>query len=456
MLCGVKTAVYLRQSLDRDQTKLAISRQRDDLLKLCAAKGWDDPIEYVDNNVSANTGRRKAYDELCRDIANGAIGRVVVWDLDRLHRQPIELESFITLADQHHVALASVGGDADLSTPSGRMFARMKGTVARYETEHKSARQRNANRQRAKAGKAWVQRIFGYDGNNIVEHEADAIRKASRDLLNGASLWSIALQWNAEGLKTGKGYTWTGHTVRQVLSRATNAGLQTYDGEILDGVEPTRPAIVERDAWESVCTLLADPKRHTGKSPGRKHLLSGIAICGDCGKTMSTTSRKIKSGKRVVYQCKRLGCMKIVRDLERTDKRVIDTITRRLAKPDAAVTLAKPTVDTATLRDAITELEGQITAANAEYDDGIIDGRRLKGRIDRVNEKLVPLKDKLLGVHMSRDVKELAGKPDAAARFAALPLDRRRGVIDTLAVVTIHRQVKGGRFEPASVTVEWK
>jgi len=99
MLCGVKTAVYLRQSLDRDQTKLAIGRQRDDLLKLCAGKGWDDPIEYVDNNVSANTGRRKAYDELCRDIANGAIGRVVVWDLDRLHRQPIELESFITLAD---------------------------------------------------------------------------------------------------------------------------------------------------------------------------------------------------------------------------------------------------------------------------------------------------------------------------------------------------------------------
>src|SRR5262249_5825394 len=117
---------------------------------------------------------------------------------------------------------------------------------------------------------------------------------------------------------------------------------------------------------------------------------------------------------------------------------------------------AKPTVDTALLRDAITELEGQITAANAEYDDGIIDGRRLRGRIDRVNEKLAPLKDKLLGVHMSRDIAELAGKPDAASRFAALPLDRRRGVIDTLAVVTIHRQTKGGRFDPASITVDWK
>ena len=116
----MKTAIYLRQSLDRDQNKLAVDRQREDLLKLCAAKGWDDPVEYLDNNVSANTGRRHAYQDLCNDIRDGVINRVAVWDLDRLHRQPIELESFIDLADQHHVELASVGGDVDLSTPSGQ------------------------------------------------------------------------------------------------------------------------------------------------------------------------------------------------------------------------------------------------------------------------------------------------------------------------------------------------
>jgi DNA invertase Pin-like site-specific DNA recombinase len=452
----MKTAIYLRQSLDRDQNKLAIGRQRADLLKLCADKRWDDPVEYVDNNVSANTGRRQAYEDLCRDIASGVIGRVGVWDLDRLHRQPIELESFIALADQHHVKLASVGGDADLSTASGRMFARMKGTVARYETEHKSARQKAANRQRAKNGKAWVQRTFGYNGDEIVEHEAGAIRKAYRDLLNGASLWSIATQWNSDGLKTARGYTWTGGTVKQVLIRPRNAGLQIYDGEILDGVKPSWKPIVKRDVWESVCKLLADPKRHTGKSPGRKHLLSGIAICGVCGKTMGSAIRSSNGGKRVVYQCKRLGCMKIVRDLDKTDKRVIDSITRRLAKPDAAVTLAKPNVNTAALRDMINTLRAHIAEAEADYDDGQITAARMNARIDRVNAKLGPLEDKLLGAHMSRDVKDLAGKPDAAQRFAKLPLDRRRGVIDTLATVTIERQRKGGRFDPAAITVNWK
>jgi DNA invertase Pin-like site-specific DNA recombinase len=89
------TAIYLRQSLDRDQTKLAVDRQRDDLLKLCAARGWDNLIEYCDNNVSANTGRRIAYEDLCDDTRGGDIDRVAVWDLDRLHRQPAELEAFI-------------------------------------------------------------------------------------------------------------------------------------------------------------------------------------------------------------------------------------------------------------------------------------------------------------------------------------------------------------------------
>ena len=304
------------------------------------------------------------------------------------------------------------------------------------------------------AGKAWVQRTFGYDGDEIVEGEAEAICKASRDLLNGASLWSIAQQWNAEGLTTVKGYTWTGGTVRQVLSRARNAGLQVYDGEILEGVEASWPAIVERDVWEAVCTVLADPKRHTGKSPGRKHLLSGIAICDECKRRMGTTMRKTKSGNRPVYQCKHMGCMKLVRGVAETDRLVIDVITRKLAETPEI--FAKPTVDVAALRAQADALHKLITKAEDEYDEGIIGGRDLKRRRDKANEKLAVINDKLLGTHMSRDAKDLAGKPDAYKRFMALPLDRRRGVIDTTATVTIHRQRKGGRFDPAAITIEGK
>jgi site-specific DNA recombinase len=449
----VKTAIYLRQSIDRDHTKLAISRQREDLLKLCAARGWDSPVEYVDNNVSANTGRRIAYHELCDDIRGGAIGRVAVWDLDRLHRQPAELETFITLADQYHVELASVGGDADLSTPSGRLFARMKGTVARYETEHKSARQLASNRQRAKNGKTWAPRMFGYIGDEIIEHEADAIRKACTAVLSGASMGSIATQWNNAGLLTTRSGRWSRTMVKRVLIRPRNAGLQTDLGEILEDVEVPWQPIIERDMWEAVCAILTDPKRHTGAPPGRKYLLSGIAVCGKCGLPLRSGLDDRKHGREPSYVC--AGCKRVSRNLAKTDAYVIDHITRRLAEPDAVATLAPPTVDTAPLRDQIAALRTQITQAEADYDEGLIDARRMNSRIERATEKLAPLEAKMLGANTSRVLDGLAGHADAAARFAKLPLDRRRAVINALVRITIHPQGKGRHFDPTTIVIDW-
>ena len=185
------------------------------------------------------------YQQLCDDIRAGVVDRVAVWDLDRLHRLPAELEAFIALAEQHHVELANVGGDVDLSTPAGRLFARMKGAVAKHETEHKSARFRRANLQRAQAGKnaTWYgQRMFGYDGNQLVAHEADAIRAAT-------SRCSTERHWVASpssGTTRDCGRcgrkAWTGATVRQLLKRERNAGLQVYQGEILEGVTTSSPA----------------------------------------------------------------------------------------------------------------------------------------------------------------------------------------------------------------------
>ncbi len=392
------------------------------------------------------------------DIDAGAINAVVCYHLDRLHRQPRELEDFIDLADKRHVALGTVTGDVDLGTDNGRLIARITGSVAKAEVERKSARQKDANKQRAKSGKSWLQRSFGYDGNAIVPAEAAAIRKACRALLNGATLWSIAKEWNAKGITTVKGYQWEGSKVRQVLLRPSIAGLAVHDGEILDGVETAWKPIVDRDTWESVRKYLADPKRFTGRSMGRKHLLSGIAYCGECGKRMGSMSKPTKGGaKRLAYQCKNMGCMKIVRNLARTDELVVAVITERLADPEAARKLSKPTVDTKALHDQIDTQRKLITTTREEYDEGLINARDRNTRIERILERLGPLEDKLLGSHMSRDVKDLAGKPDAAERFEALPLDRRRGVIDTLAVVTIHRQGRsGGRFDPEAITIDWK
>jgi site-specific DNA recombinase len=220
----------------RVQVHLAATRQREDCVALCKQRGWE-WTEYTDNDRSASNGQpRPAYVRLLADIRAGLIDAVVVWDLDRLHRRPAELEEFIDLANERRLALATVGGETDLSSDGGRLFARIKGAVAKAEVERKSARQKRANQQRRAAG-AWLStgnRTFGYarDGQPL-EPEASMVRQAATDVLAGRSLRSIAIAWNQLGVTTTRGNHWTNLALRRVLINPLIAGLVAHKGNVV-------------------------------------------------------------------------------------------------------------------------------------------------------------------------------------------------------------------------------
>jgi site-specific DNA recombinase len=471
----MKIGIYLRNSLDRDMNKVSVDYQREQLLALCRDRlDCVDPVEYLDRNVCSKKGTsRPRYADLCEDIANGVIGRVAVWHQDRLTRVPAEIEQFLDLADRYGVELANVSGDIDLSTPSGRFMFRQLGIMARYEMEQKSARQKAANEHRANNGKAWNMRTFGYDGNEIVKAEADLIVKGCADLIDGHSLYGIAAAWNKLGVKTVKGGQWNGSTVRQVLSRPRNAGLAVYDvhgkntpgsnikqrieASIREGVETDWPAIISRDTLDAVLGILSDPKRHTGKSRARVHLLSGLAYCGVCGKKISSGSRKTRSGnKRAVYACKQPGCLKIIRSIAPVDAFVVDIVTGWLARPDAAEIFAPKSVDTKALSAEVAKIRALIADAEREYDEGIIDGRRLKGRRAALVPKLDAVERQLVGASTSNRLAGLVGNPKARAVFDGLSLDRQRAVVDAVVKVTVLPTAgrTGGVFDPTLIRVE--
>src|SRR6202011_5677206 len=97
----------------------------------------------------------------------GSRDGVMIWRLDRLHRQPRELEEFIVLCDQQRVSLATVTGDVDLSTSQGRLLARTWGAFAAHESEIKSERIRRVMLERARSGQphqgGGSNRPYGYE-----------------------------------------------------------------------------------------------------------------------------------------------------------------------------------------------------------------------------------------------------------------------------------------------------
>lgn len=453
-----QAAVYVRTSHDPTGARLGVKRQSEDCRQRADALGWHVAAVYEDNDRSASTGAlRPAYQRMLGDITAGRLHAVVVWDLDRLTRRPIEVEEFIGLADRHGIALASIGGDCDLSTDNGRMFARIKGAVARAEIERKSVRQKRANLQRAHDGQPSAgRRPFGYttDRMAVVEVEAVEVRKAAKALIAGSSLRGIVADLDARGVTTTLGGRWQSTQLRRVLGNPRYAGLLVYRGEILG--KGTWPAIVDEDTFYAARAMLSDPARHKA-GPPRRHMLSGIGRCADCGGHLFGVHEK---GKGSLYRCETRK--HVSAKAAPVDALVLAVIAGRLSRPDAIGLLAAPAHagEASSLRDEDAGLRGRLDGLAEAFAADEIDRRQLAAGSARLNRRLEEIGHKLVDLSGSPVLTDLVTADDVEAELQAMysdDLDRLRAVIAHLASVTLIPAGRGARtFRPETVRVDWK
>jgi len=476
-------AVYLRQSLDRTGEAVAVARQREDCTQLCRSKGWR-PLEFIDNDVSASSGKKRpAYEKMLAAIEAGEVGAVVAWDLDRLHRRPVELEAFIDLADRHRLALATVSGDVDLSTPQGRLVARLKGSVAKHEMEHKSARQTRAMQQMAESGRPKWKRAFGYlDGGDGPEPDpatAPLVAEAYRLILAGGTLGSVCALFNDAGAVGLTGKPWSPTTVSLFLRSPRNAGLRAYRGEVVG--TGTWPPLVDEQIWRSTQAVLDDPNRKKpGRKSVRKHLLTGVMQCGRRGcdgrlggqwvmhRTGGAPGRPAAGqakehpgtiAHRIAYQCK--TCRKNSVRAEHVEPLLMKLVAGRLAMPDAVNLLKAASSDpehAERLRAERLTLLARLDTAADDYADGQLDGRGYARVRDRLQARLAELDRAETDAERLRTFDGLPlGKPEVADAIAVLAEeqpDRYRAVIDLLMTVTVMPVGKrGNQFDPERVKV---
>ena len=164
-MLGVRAAIYTRISLDQTGEALGVERQLEDCLALADRLGWEVVAKFDDNDLSAYNRRkpRPGYEALLDSMKRGEIDALICWHTDRLYRRPGDLERLIDITETRAVQIRTVqGGDLDLSNSTGRMVARILGSVSNQESEHKGERQKRANAQKAAAGK-WqtANRTFG-------------------------------------------------------------------------------------------------------------------------------------------------------------------------------------------------------------------------------------------------------------------------------------------------------
>ncbi|WHM36946.1 recombinase family protein [Streptomyces sp. BPTC-684] len=395
-----RAGIYVRISQDRGGAGLGVARQEEDCRALCARKGWDVVAVYPDNDVSAYSGApRPKWQELLGDINGGVVDAVVCWHVDRLTRSPRELEDVIDLADRCGLELATVTGEIDLATPTGRMIARMLGAAARHEAEHKSERQKRQRRQAAEAGKVagGGKRPFGYEDDRMTirEKEAKYIREGVRRVLANESLASICRDWQERKIVSVAGKSWKPSGLRRLLASARISGRREHTprsswestkpllGEIV--ADAVWPGIISHEDSDRVRRVLSDPARRTTVegSTRRSYLLSGVLRCGKpkadgkpCGWGMIGRPR---SGVRR-YVCPNTpgtdACAGTATNTERTDDHIRDMV---LAALESGALMER--------------LRGQDTAGNDLYDEIRTDEQELEELARDMGERRISRKE---------------------------------------------------------------
>ena len=455
--------MYVRISEDRNGAGLGVERQREDCHALAERLGWTITEDYVDNDVSAFSGKpRPEYRRLLTDLGEGRADAVLVWHTDRLHRSLLELEEYVSLAERRKIMTQTVtAGELDLSTPSGRMLARILGSVARQEVEHKAERTRRAHLQAAQQGR-WRggARPFGYEADavNVREGEAAELVRMSEAVLAGQTLGALSRDLNERGILSTTGRPWEFTTLRQVLLRPRNAGLSTYRGEVL-GLGRW-PALVPEPTWRAVVDLLTDPGRHTGGVNVPRWLLAGIATCGSCGglvRSGSVASNRAAGTKRTVYRCKATGGGHAARSAEPVDALVTAVIVERLSRPDGAELFASGGPDLSGLTEQANGIRARLDGLAELYADGVLTDEQLTSATQRLRTRLDDVEATMAAQRRHPVAQRLAGATDVHQAWEAMTIVQRREVVPLLlAVCLLPTGRRGNLFDPESVEITWR
>ncbi|WP_432101033.1 recombinase family protein [Streptomyces sp. WAC 04229] len=282
---------------------LGVKRQEDDCRLLASSLGWTVVEVYDDNDMSATNRRkkRKGYHRMLADIESGHIDGVLAWHPDRLYRQPRELEDLMDLLDSPDldVELRTVRtGTIDLSTPDGRMLARIQVAVAKREVEHRQERILRKVQELVEAGAIHNSghRAFEYDrhfdgtgprrkitGETVNEREAEYIENWADRALEGETLYSLVIEANGNGVLTSTGGPWSYQGMRALLRSGRIAGLKEHKGKIKG--KAVWPGVIPVEKHKALRALLDSKSKEykaehgERKTTARKYPLSGLPRC---------------------------------------------------------------------------------------------------------------------------------------------------------------------------------
>lgn len=426
-----RAAIYARYSSDKQS-----DRSVEDQVRLCQQRaereGWQVTQVYPDFALSGATRDRPGLNALLASIDD--IDVVLAESIDRLSRDQEDIAGIykrLTYAGVRIVTLSE--GEV------GELHIGLGGTMGALYLKQLGEKTRRGQIGRVHDGKVPGGISYGYrvvrtldaagqpehGRREIVDEEADVVRRIFAEYLAGIGPKAIATQLNAENIPSPRGGKWSASTIlgnrrRQtgILNNPIYVGRIVYNrqsfkkhpdsrrriarpNEVAERIEKHVPelAIVDQQSWDAVearrTQLSAVPATHQRRA---KRLFSGLVRCGSCGESFTVVGKE-RWGCSARQNGKGCDNGRTVSNTQ-LEERVLGAIKNDMLAPDVIAAFV------AEAHAGLEEKRTEDLRQRKRYERELA---RLDRQIDRFVDaigdgvELVTVKDKLLATSAERD-----------------------------------------------------
>lgn len=466
--------LYGRASHDPSKKGRSVDTQMDEGREICLRYAWPIVGEYTDIDRSASRHKKREREEFEEMLDAIPIVRpriLVAWEASRYYR---DLQVYLRVRDacaEHGVLLCYNGTIYDLSERADRRATAED--ALRAEDEAEGIRDRNLRTQRklVSSGRPTGRTPYGYtrrydpktgDLIDQVPHPVRAryVKQMFARFVAGKTTYSIAAWLNSQpDAANPSGALWDQGRVVDQLRMIAYIGHRVHHG--VDVGKADWPPLVTELTFRQAQRILDQDSRRKQRDTSVKHLLSHLAICGECDDAPWLKGGK-RNGRRGYY-CSGPSDVNINADV--LEAYVEEAVLTWLKSPEAADAFRNDDVAAAAEADAarllLIVLQEQLEEARAA-------ATRFKAGVPELSIASLSAMEASLGpqIQEAKDkvrqatgvpplLRQLLGHEDVEARWAGLLLEQQRSVLRDVVTVRLHRaHVKGAqKLVPGRITL---
>jgi site-specific DNA recombinase len=288
--------------------------------------------EYTDEAESATTDDRPGFLQMINDVKNGKIkaNLLLVHKLDRFARNRYDSAIYRKTLRKVGIKLIAVDQPLDEDRPESILLESLLEGLAEFYSKNLAREvmkgmKENAYQARFNGGTP----PLGFDVINgyyaINEGEAQIIRLIYSTFRQCRNYRIILDRLNGQGYRTKAGRPFGKNSIYEILRNPRYAGYYVFnraptrvDGrrnwharkkeEEIIMIPDAIPAIIPKEEWEEVQKILDSRKMKTAPRQRSEviYILTGKAVCGECGGAMVGDSSRSKNGQvKRYYNCNR-------------------------------------------------------------------------------------------------------------------------------------------------------